>query len=68
MNDPIVRVRDVVHDVGPVRALDGVSLEVPAGIFSGMLGPNGAGDRRRLPDRSWASSCSAPAYGSPGSP
>jgi ABC-2 type transport system ATP-binding protein len=28
---------------GPVRALDGLSLEVPAGIVFGFLGPNGAG-------------------------
>jgi len=28
---------------GPVRALDGVDLEQPAGTVLGMLGPNGAG-------------------------
>ena len=43
MTDPIVRVRDVVHDFGRTRALDGVSLDVPAGIVYGLLGPNGAG-------------------------
>ncbi|MGA0830183.1 MAG: ATP-binding cassette domain-containing protein [Nitriliruptoraceae bacterium] len=43
MSDPIVRVRDVVHAFGRTRALDGVSLDVPAGIVYGLLGPNGAG-------------------------
>ena len=28
---------------GPARAVDGVDLEVPAGIVYGLLGPNGAG-------------------------
>jgi ABC-2 type transport system ATP-binding protein len=41
--EPIVRVRDVVHDFGRVRALDSVSLDVPPGIVFGLLGPNGAG-------------------------
>jgi ABC-2 type transport system ATP-binding protein len=43
MAAPIVRVRDVVHDFGRVRALDGVSLDVEAGVVHGLLGPNGAG-------------------------
>jgi ABC-2 type transport system ATP-binding protein len=29
------------HD--PIRALDDVSLDVPAGSITGFLGPNGAG-------------------------
>ncbi len=43
MPAPVVRVRDVVHEFGPTRALDGVSLDVPAGTVYGLLGPNGAG-------------------------
>jgi ABC-2 type transport system ATP-binding protein len=43
MTGPIVRVRDVVHDFGRVRALDGVSLDVAPGVIYGLLGPNGAG-------------------------
>jgi ABC-2 type transport system ATP-binding protein len=43
MTAPIVRVRDVVHDFGRVRALDGVTLDVEQGVVHGLLGPNGAG-------------------------
>ena len=40
---PAVEVRGVEKRFGPVRALAGVSLEVPEGEFFGLLGPNGAG-------------------------
>ena len=43
MTTSIVRVRDLVHDFGRVRALDGVSLDVEQGVVHGLLGPNGAG-------------------------
>ena len=35
--------RDFEGKSGPVRALDGLTLEVPAGTIFGFLGPNGAG-------------------------
>jgi ABC-2 type transport system ATP-binding protein len=35
--------RDFAAEGGPVRAVDQLSLEVPAGIIFGFLGPNGAG-------------------------
>src|ERR1700743_3669619 len=39
----MLKVDNLVHVYGNgVRALDGVSLDVPAGMF-GLLGPNGAG-------------------------
>jgi len=34
---------DLVKDFGDKRAVDGVSLAVPAGSIFGLLGPNGAG-------------------------
>jgi ABC-2 type transport system ATP-binding protein len=34
---------DLVKDFGETRAVDGVSLSVPAGTIFGLLGPNGAG-------------------------
>lgn len=40
--DPI-DVANVEHRYGTVRALCGVSLQVPAGIALGLVGPNGAG-------------------------
>lgn len=41
--EPIIRVRDIGKSFGEVRALRGVSLDVPKGSILGLLGPNGAG-------------------------
>jgi ABC-2 type transport system ATP-binding protein len=38
-----IRIEKLRRDFGPLRALDGLTLEVPAGIIFGFLGPNGAG-------------------------
>jgi ABC-2 type transport system ATP-binding protein len=38
-----IQAEGLVRDFGPVRALDHLSLDVPAGIVFGFLGPNGAG-------------------------
>ncbi|HET6380244.1 MAG TPA: ABC transporter ATP-binding protein [candidate division Zixibacteria bacterium] len=38
-----VEVHDVSKRFGPITALDGVDLRVPAGQVYGLLGPNGAG-------------------------
>ncbi len=38
-----MRLENLTRDFETVRAVDGLSLEVPAGIIFGFLGPNGAG-------------------------
>jgi branched-chain amino acid transport system ATP-binding protein len=39
----LLEVRDVQVRFGGVRAVDGVSFDVPAGSISGLIGPNGSG-------------------------
>src|SRR5436305_3938535 len=39
----MLAVEDLITDYGPVRAVDGVSLEVPEGSVTAVLGANGAG-------------------------
>ena len=41
--EPAVEAVALVKDFGDKRAVDGISLAVPAGSIYGMLGPNGAG-------------------------
>ncbi|MFC1541909.1 ABC transporter ATP-binding protein [Candidatus Latescibacterota bacterium] len=43
MSESIIRIENLIHDFGSVRALDNLSLEIPSGIVFGFLGPNGAG-------------------------
>jgi ABC-type branched-subunit amino acid transport system ATPase component/ABC-type branched-subunit amino acid transport system permease subunit len=38
-----VVVKDLERDFGGVRAVDGVSFEIPRGQITGLIGPNGAG-------------------------
>jgi ABC-2 type transport system ATP-binding protein len=40
---PALRLVDVVKTYGPIRAVDGVSLDAHAGEFIALIGPNGAG-------------------------
>ena len=43
MSDTMLEIRDLVTAYGPVKALDGVSMSVPAGKVTAVLGANGAG-------------------------
>ena len=42
-HNPSVEVTSASFNYGSVRALDGLSLEIPTGVSFGLLGPNGAG-------------------------
>ena len=43
MPEPIIRTEHLSRFFGTIKAVDDLSLEVPAGIVFGFLGPNGAG-------------------------
>jgi len=43
VTDVAIRADRLTRDFGMVRALDGLSLEVPSGSIFGFLGPNGSG-------------------------
>jgi ABC-2 type transport system ATP-binding protein len=43
MAELAIRLENLTRDFETIRAVDGLSLEVPAGTIFGFLGPNGAG-------------------------
>ncbi len=43
MTQPVIRTQNLERTFGSVRAVDGISFEVPQGIVFGFLGPNGSG-------------------------
>jgi ABC-2 type transport system ATP-binding protein len=40
---PVVSIRELTKRFGSRTAVDGLTLEVPAGVVAGFIGPNGAG-------------------------
>ncbi len=48
MSDPVLSLRSLQKRFGPKVAVDGLSLDVPAGSMLGLLGPNGAGKTTTL--------------------
>ena len=45
---PDVRLEEVVKEFGDMRAVDGISLEIPRGSFFALLGPSGCGKTTTL--------------------
>jgi ABC-2 type transport system ATP-binding protein len=43
MPESIIHTQDLCRSFGTIKAVDGLSMDVPAGIVFGFLGPNGAG-------------------------
>ena len=43
MNTIAIRTQQLTRNFGAVRAVDGLTMEVPTGIMFGFLGPNGSG-------------------------
>jgi len=43
MTEIAIRIENITRDFGTVKAVDGISLDVPSGNIFGLLGPNGAG-------------------------
>jgi ABC-type branched-subunit amino acid transport system ATPase component len=60
MSEAVIRTERLGRDFKSVTAVDDLSLEVPAGIVFGFLGPNGAGSRAAGWGCSPSSSSSAP--------
>jgi ABC-2 type transport system ATP-binding protein len=43
MAEPIIHIEHLCRSFGAIKAIDDLSMDVPAGIVFGFLGPNGAG-------------------------
>jgi ABC-type sugar transport system ATPase subunit len=42
-SEPVVHIDKVTHHYGSVLALDSITLDIPAGIMVGVIGPDGVG-------------------------
>jgi D-xylose transport system ATP-binding protein len=42
-DEPLLRLRDIGKNFGPVQALSGINLDIPAGQVTALVGDNGAG-------------------------
>ncbi|MDE2464575.1 MAG: ATP-binding cassette domain-containing protein, partial [Alphaproteobacteria bacterium] len=40
---PVARLSDVALRYGKIRALDGITLDIPGGKITGLIGPDGIG-------------------------
>jgi D-xylose transport system ATP-binding protein len=43
MDGPLLQLRDIGKNFGPVQALNGIDLDIPAGKVTALVGDNGAG-------------------------
>ncbi|GMV77179.1 MAG: ABC transporter ATP-binding protein [Chitinophagaceae bacterium] len=48
MNTPVLSIQNLVKHYGNIKALDGISYEIPKGCVFGILGPNGSGKTTTL--------------------
>lgn len=68
---PVLSINEIAKAYGPIKALKGVSYDVPEGAVFGILGPNGSGKTTMLSiilDILRADSGSFAWFGKPGSP
>lgn len=43
MNDKVIDIENLIFNYGKLRVIDNLSLDIPAGMSFGLLGPNGSG-------------------------
>ncbi|MCU0321286.1 MAG: ATP-binding cassette domain-containing protein [Chitinophagaceae bacterium] len=48
MNTPVLSIEQLAKNYGTIKALDGISYEIPKGCVFGILGPNGSGKTTTL--------------------